>query len=930
MTRVQLDRNRQLLLIWRKGEERWKDATFEATAIYAQPNGGFKISFGEKFYPYAPSSVRILNAEGGGSFAQGDYAEVAGRPWGPLTHYDTFGNGTWIRLWYRRRGQLTGATFHVSEVTLITRDSQPDAVQDAMSYFQVLVSNLPDDDPLRFAFERLGPVHPQSALATWLTAGPISSQNRTDGMSRIYPFSSNKSQRDALQAALSNSISVIDGPPGTGKTQTILNLVANLVTDQKTTVAVVSHGNAAVNNIYEKLESSELDFIAAPLGSRERITEFLETHQHTRNGKLARFKARLPEPDHRRLLPELNRKVAHFHNLQRTFAETSNYLTALTEEMSLFLVRHGQPAALPASLQNLDANLALRLLGELDRRWVGRLKPSWLDRLRWWWHTRMSLKLRATDLADPADLSTKLQWHAYRHLHANAVISSDSLRSSLSNPELVGATQQLSAVSLSALRSALRDRYSALKLETYSSDDLWQKRAEFSEDYPVLLSTCHSLPRVAGRGRLLDYVIIDEASQVDLLTAVLALSRARRVVIVGDENQLPPIPEDIAGLARPPHSAYDYATKSILTSVLELYEDHVPRVLLREHYRCHPEIIGFCNQKFYGGQLIPMRDANQDRFRPQTHRPIRAVLTAPGDHARRFTGGGWINQREQEVISQEVLPDVFSRHGAAEIGLISPFRRQAEDLAAQGIEADTVHKFQGREKSAVLFSAVVDSRHEGSQLVEFVDDPRMINVAVSRAQEEFVLIANPELPTEAHNLRDLLGYIERKHDTALQMSRVVSVFDLLYKSYASALKSLNQNLKGRTEYRSEEAVLVTLERILPQVNQNATTPLKLNHQVFLRDLLPHLDLLTDAERGFVQRGASADFVISNAVTGAVLGIIEVDGFHFHANNPKQLSRDRLKDSAVGKYGVAVLRLETTGSGEERKITDFLRTLSSGP
>ena len=52
-------------------------------------------------------------------------------------------------------------------------------------------------------------------------------------------------------------------------------------------------------------------------------------------------------------------------------------------------------------------------------------------------------------------------------------------------------------------------------------------------------------------------------------------------------------------------------------------------------------------------------------------------------------------------------------------------------------------------------------------------------------------------------------------------------------------------------------------------------------------------------------------------------VIEVDGFAFHENNPDQLTRDRLKDNILRKYGIRVLRLPTNGSGEDEKIRNAL-------
>ena len=69
----------------------------------------------------------------------------------------------------------------------------------------------------------------------------------------IYPFGCNESQKLAVETSLRNHISIIEGPPGTGKTQTILNIIANLVVQNKT-VAVVSNNNSAVYNVRDKLE----------------------------------------------------------------------------------------------------------------------------------------------------------------------------------------------------------------------------------------------------------------------------------------------------------------------------------------------------------------------------------------------------------------------------------------------------------------------------------------------------------------------------------------------------------------------------------------------------------------------------------------------------------------------------------------------------
>ena len=91
----------------------------------------------------------------------------------------------------------------------------------------------------------------------------------------VFPFGLNKSQKIAVEKAMTNKITIIQGPPGTGKTQTILNIIANVV-HQNMNVAVVSGNNSATQNVYEKLEKNGYGFLAAPLGNKENQKTFFD------------------------------------------------------------------------------------------------------------------------------------------------------------------------------------------------------------------------------------------------------------------------------------------------------------------------------------------------------------------------------------------------------------------------------------------------------------------------------------------------------------------------------------------------------------------------------------------------------------------------------------------------------------------------------
>src|SRR5690606_38325745 len=152
--------------------------------------------------------------------------------------------------------------------------------------------------------------------------------------------------------------------------------------------------------------------------------------------------------------------------------------------------------------------------------------------------------------------------------------------------------------------------------------------------------TTHSLRNCVANNYLFDYVLVDEASQVDIVTGALALSCAKNAVIVGDRMQLPNVvPSEVkekstrifAAYQLP--QAYHYADKNLLLSIDNLFTD-IPKTLLKEHYRCHPKIIGFCNQKFYDNQLIVLTNDND------VQSPLTLCITTKGNHAR-----GNVNQR---------------------------------------------------------------------------------------------------------------------------------------------------------------------------------------------------------------------------------------------------------------------------------------------
>ncbi|HET6299448.1 MAG TPA: AAA domain-containing protein [Kribbella sp.] len=490
----------------------------------------------------------------------------------------------------------------------------------------------------------------------------------------------------------------------------------------------------------------------------------------------------------------------------------------------------------------------------------------------------------------------------------------------LSRADFTGLSDEHRRLSIQTLYAGLGARYRELESTIYDARGYRQSFAKFAADYPVLLSTCHSLRRNLPSGQLLDYLIIDEASQVDLLAAGAALSSCRNLVVVGDLQQLPHIANDAARDTVAPLPAYDYNKHSILSSLRALYQEQLASTLLREHYRCEPAIIGFCNKSFYQGRLVPFTQS-------EVERPMIVWRTAEGNHMRQHQGGGRSNQREVDVIVNEVIPQNCAGVSRTDIGVVTPYRRQANKVThafveeIEKIDADTVHKYQGRQKDVMVMTTVLDETWRGQTGLQFVDDPHLINVAVSRAAKKFILVTNHDLLSKSRHIRDLIDYIGYQDlGGGVSDSEVVSIFDLLYRRYSERLGSLAARLRNELKYRSEDIAWTVLHDVL---GESPYRHLAVSSQVLVRNLLADVERLTPRQASYVAHRASVDFVVYNRVSNRPLLAIEVDGFAYHKNNPAQLERDSLKNEILHAYGLPLLRLPTTGSGEEQKIRTAL-------
>lgn len=724
------------------------------------------------------------------------------------------------------------------------------------------------------------------------------------GQGLIYPFGLNESQLAAVEQAFRAQVSVIEGPPGTGKTQTILNILANILL-RRQTVAVLSNNNAAVENVYEKLEKCDLGYLVAKLGNQENRKSFF--------ADLPSWSSSEPEPAPtlEEIQALLVRVKQHLHNHNRAAQLQVELDELLVERRHLeqWQAERGVQAAASLDKYRLTPRKTTDLMAYLA--YLGDQRIRFTDRIALLFNFRI---FRTKPFA-PSDTRLSvfhaLQMHYYDKALRVKRAELQACRESLARGNFTVLLDELRMASMSHLKHHLQ----SLPRPLDNFDDKTYRRHfdAFVQRFPILGSGTHSIVNSIAPGAILDYVIIDEASQQDIVPGILALGCAKNLIVVGDNRQLAHIP--VALGLQAPAEVYDCERYSLLDSCIGVFQGALPRTLLKEHYRCHPRIIQFCNQQFYDNALVPMTEGKCEE-------PMRLVVTAKGNHTRQNT-----NLRELDSLLE--LFEGEGEHAWMDgngRGFIAPFRAQV-NLSDQRLPADfvkdTVHKFQGRECEEIVFSTVLDKQHYNQERkrLDFVDDPRMINVAVSRAKHRFTLVTGDEVFTSSNgHIAALARYITYyTQDEQIVRAPVVSAFDLLYRDYDQSLAHLNARLRPEDSfYKSEQIVAQLLREAL---SEPAFQALKYHSQVKLDQVVsPSNSDLTERERIFMAR-ASCDFVIYFKVGKTPLGVIEVDGGSH--DQPDQAARDALKNDILGKSGIHILRLRTVESGIEEKITKFL-------
>jgi hypothetical protein len=338
----------------------------------------------------------------------------------------------------------------------------------------------------------------------------------------------------------------------------------------------------------------------------------------------------------------------------------------------------------------------------------------------------------------------------------------------------------------------------------YTARD-WRRLAMLA---PCFVSTFHMVPRFfqvnrEARWEFIDLLIVDEAGQVSPEIAGATFALAKQALVVGDVQQIEPVwsvTNNIDQLNLRQHQLVKAAADQEHFDTLGLsaangsvmriaqrascYQKYPEQrgLFLTEHRRCLPEIISYCNDLCYGGCLEPKRSPlpldRVPKLRDGFPLPPLGYLFIPGQGEQ--ANGSRRNGPEAQGIAQWLLEQSgtlvnhYQRPLAEIVAVLSPFAAQKQvleralhSLEIHGLTVGTVHALQGAERPIVIFSPVYDNSQR--QTFFFDQKPNLLNVAVSRARDSFLVfgdlrVFNPQV----HSPSGLLArYLFHRPENAL-------------------------------------------------------------------------------------------------------------------------------------------------------------------
>ncbi|MGE3801852.1 MAG: DEAD/DEAH box helicase [Candidatus Kapaibacterium sp.] len=548
-----------------------------------------------------------------------------------------------------------------------------------------------------------------------------STSNKSQASVRT-PATLSDAQQRALVSARENPLSLLVGPPGTGKSFTIACIAMEQVSRGES-VLIASKMNHAVDVVGTIIEKHlGVAGMVVRAGGSHYLRELKGKLEELLSGMIVRGGDE-GEP--------ARTKEKRLRGLEKNVEQLEQEFTATTKKWS----RYGEWIASEGSGV------------------VGKMKGMWG---RW----------RAGRTRALSDILHNLEEVSLQRVDA---VTDLLIRK---REEEIAVALKVHRGELQKFLSGLRARRGGRREEIFGELDL---RTLF-QVFPLWLTNLSDVHRsLPMQPELFDLAIIDEATQCDIASTLPILQRAKRVLITGDPKQQRHLTYLTNAQQRaiqqqnelPDGGIYDYRSMSILDVLNSQLQSQDQVMFLDEHYRSLPQIIGFSNKQFYHNRLRVMKEFPQAK--------AISSLTVIECSGQQEPNG--VNRQEGERLLNDLLQILEDQRGnrqdaVSTIGILSPFRVQADYLAeeiARNVEPEmierhdiivgTAYTFQGEERDVMYISLAVDASSHHARF-RYLHREDAFNVAVTRAKREgriYSSVSEKHLPPDTL-LRKYLRY----------------------------------------------------------------------------------------------------------------------------------------------------------------------------
>lgn len=590
-----------------------------------------------------------------------------------------------------------------------------------------------------------------------------------------------RSKLISLEKALSvDNIFLLQGPPGTGKTTFISELVYQILNgngkyrgNQDAKILIASQSHVAVDHSLSKVKKLIPDIKMIRIGILDKLAESSReytldifcrewTQKVIENCKsaLAKYKQEIGIDES---LQEKNSIITVIDSITQEIKDLTDMLNKVNVELDKVNILDSKWQFVNDKIETLKQIVSIKTAGVTEEQ-LSRIIDEFTDSL-----SRLNDKL-ATVIDESIALSDQKMQLQEQYLTINEELGIKG-REVKEWKELLGVySNEEYAQVKSSIQMALKEN--KIKYAKYSKIESlckeWQKRVaqgdgllqESIADSTLVGATCLGIASLsAAVESSFDWVIVDEAGKATPSEILVPICLGRKVVLVGDHKQLPPVVDEEL-LKFQDKERMNITKEDLELSLFEYLERNLSddcKSILDEQYRMNPVIGNLISQLFYENKLISKTSKEEKTIPLKMYdsKPLVWLSTASrSDRKEERISDSYRNTCEAKIIFDQLLKideELSELKLKKETAIIAGYRGQRDRLTRLyesnykarfhnvTVEINTVDAFQGRETDIVFYS-IVRSNDDGN--LGFLKDVRRLNVAFSRARELLVVVGD--------------------------------------------------------------------------------------------------------------------------------------------------------------------------------------------